>query len=73
MQKGMPPIRSRVAVLTAYVATATASPECGFQLPTCYASIGTVVPKNATSISQSTWSVGAETMDRNYTIYDNWR
>lgn len=46
---------------------------CGFQLPLCYTKQGVVVPRNASSIVASNWSIGAETMDRNYTIFDNWR
>lgn len=35
--------------------------------------IGKVKPRQATEITSSNWSVGAETMDREYTIYKNWR
>lgn len=35
--------------------------------------VGTVQPRHAKSIEASNWSVGAETMDRDYTIYANWK
>jgi hypothetical protein len=35
--------------------------------------IGQIVPRHAREIEASNWSVGAETMDRDYTVYKNWR
>jgi len=35
--------------------------------------LGTIRPKHAREIESSNWAVGAETMDRDYTIYANWR
>ena len=35
--------------------------------------LGVVKPRHATEITASNWSVGAETMDRDYTIYENWK
>lgn len=35
--------------------------------------LGEVAPRHASEIKASNWSVGAETMDRDYTIYDNWK
>lgn len=35
--------------------------------------LGKVKPRSASEIRASNWSVGAETMDRDYTIYENWR
>jgi len=35
--------------------------------------LGLVRPRHAREIESSNWSVGAETMDRDYTIYANWR
>lgn len=35
--------------------------------------IGKVRPRHALEIEDSPWSIGAETMDRRFTIYDNWR
>jgi len=34
--------------------------------------VGTIKPRHAKEINSSNWSVGAETMDRDYTIYKNW-
>ncbi len=44
-----------------------AVPGEGYQL------LGTVKPRHAREIAASNWSVGAETMDRDYTVYKNWR
>jgi hypothetical protein len=38
-----------------------------------YTPAGKVQTRAASEISGSNWSVGAETMDRDYTIYDNWK
>lgn len=35
--------------------------------------IGRIAPRHAKDITSSNWSIGAETMDRNYTIYKNWK
>ncbi|MEM6845299.1 MAG: hypothetical protein AAF632_24010 [Bacteroidota bacterium] len=35
--------------------------------------IGKVAARHAKDIQASNWSVGAETMDRDYTIYENWK
>jgi hypothetical protein len=35
--------------------------------------IGKVQPRHAHSIAASNWSVGAETMDRDFTVYKHWR
>jgi hypothetical protein len=35
--------------------------------------IGHLKPRHAKEIKSSNWSVGAETMDRDYTIYKNWK
>ena len=35
--------------------------------------LGTVQPRHAQEIEASNWSVGAETMDRDYTVYENWK
>jgi len=34
--------------------------------------LGKIKPRSAKEIQSSNWSVGAETMDRDYTIYKNW-
>lgn len=35
--------------------------------------IGHVKPRHANEIKSSNWSIGAETMDRDYSIYKNWK
>ena len=35
--------------------------------------LGRLRPRHARQIASSNWAVGAETMDRDYTIYANWR
>ncbi|MBW3631081.1 MAG: hypothetical protein KY464_17550 [Gemmatimonadetes bacterium] len=43
------------------------------QNPLPYPAVGSIQPRHAREIAASPWSVGAETMDRDYTIYRNWR
>jgi len=38
-----------------------------------FTKIGEVKPRHASEIEASNWGVGAETMDRDYTIYENWQ
>jgi hypothetical protein len=38
-----------------------------------YRYVGNVQPRHARDIVASNWSIGAETMDRDCTIYANWR
>lgn len=38
-----------------------------------YKYLGQIQPRHARDIQASNWSVGAETMDRDYTVYANWR
>ncbi len=35
--------------------------------------LGKIAPKNVKIVTASPWSVGGETMDRDYTIYNNWK
>jgi len=35
--------------------------------------IGKIQPRHAKDIAASNWSIGAETMDRDYTVYAHWR
>ncbi|MBD3275221.1 MAG: hypothetical protein GF372_07915 [Candidatus Marinimicrobia bacterium] len=35
--------------------------------------LGKIEPRHACDIASSNWSVGAETMDRDYTIYEHWK
>lgn len=37
------------------------------------AKIADIKPRNASGIQASNWNIGAETMDRDYTIYENWK
>jgi len=38
-----------------------------------YPFVGKIKPRHAREIAASNWSVGAETLDRDYTVYDNWK
>lgn len=38
-----------------------------------YPRIGAVAPRHAREIQSSNWSIGCEVMDRDYTVYKNWR
>ena len=38
-----------------------------------YPEVGAIQPRRSREIKGSNWSVGAETMDRGYTIYENWK
>ena len=38
-----------------------------------FSKIGEIKPRSADQIQANNWSVGAETMDRDYTIYENWK
>ncbi|NJM94315.1 MAG: hypothetical protein HC842_06340 [Cytophagales bacterium] len=35
--------------------------------------LGKVAPRHAQEVTASNWSIGAETMDRDYTLYNNWK
>jgi hypothetical protein len=35
--------------------------------------LGKIQPRHARDITSSNWSIGAETMDRNYTVYQHWK
>lgn len=48
---------------------AGAEPDDGIPFPV----VGKIKPRHAKEIAASNWSVGAETMDRDYTIYDHWK
>ena len=50
------------------ISVATADDE---GIPYPYA--GKIKPRHAREIEASNWSIGAETMDRDYTVYDNWK
>lgn len=40
---------------------------------TSYPYLGKIQPRHARDIARSNWSIGGETMDRDYTAYDEWR
>ena len=56
-----------LGVLTGSLAASEFKPGDG------YTPAGSIAPRDAKSIASSNWSVGAETMDRDYTIYANWK
>ena len=43
------------------------------RLGNTYRYIGKIQPRHTRDIVGSNWSIGAETMDRDYTVYANWR
>lgn len=59
---------SRLLVLLGFVVAASAA---GVDVNLPY--LGEIAPRPASQVSASNWSVGAETMDRDYTIYANWK
>lgn len=68
------PLLQRTALLLALGGTVLApvsgaEPDDGVPFPL----IGRIKPRSAHEIAGSTWSVGAETMDRDYTVYDHWK
>jgi hypothetical protein len=66
---GLPnPIRAAEASgEAAEVAVFDGTPGEGYRL------VGKIRPRHAREIAASSWSVGAETMDRDFTVYANWR
>lgn len=44
-----------------------------FSIITPYPVIGRIVPRHAREITSSNFSIGAETMDRDFTVYAHWR
>jgi hypothetical protein len=39
--------------------------------PPRYNLLGKIEPRHARDIASSNWSIGGETMDRDYTVYEN--
>jgi hypothetical protein len=64
----------RYTILAAWV-TITAGLVCPGQdsQQTAFRCLGKIRARAAVEIAASNWSVGAETMDRDYTIYRNWK
>jgi len=63
------PVVALLAFLTASAGAANGPGDPA----TDYPRIGKIKPRHARDIESSNWSIGAETMDRDYTIYRNWR
>lgn len=58
-----------LVALAAYSFGAELPPTAGITFP----AIGRVVPRAAREIVSSPWSIGGETMDRDFTVYDHWK
>ena len=56
-----------------FLAIALCLPASLIAQSSSYIPIGKVASRHAKDIQASNWSVGAETMDRDYTIYNNWK
>ena len=56
-----------ILVLTCHSASVTGRNDMQWE------QIGWIAPRHAKEIRASNWSVGAETMDRDWTIYNNWK
>ena len=54
------------------ITAAPATTDCGLTMPSSWTYTNSIAQRNASSISASPWSVGAETMDRNYTFFSAW-
>lgn len=67
-------IRAWGGICLAFAAALTAPRgSTGAELGEGYKPVGQVQPRPAKAIAASNWSVGAETMDRDFTVYKNWR
>jgi hypothetical protein len=65
-------VRSFMLAVTALVVTGLAqeiSPTSGIGLPV----LGKVAPRHAKDIASSPWSIGGETIDRDFTVYEHYR
>lgn len=56
-------------VLAAQAAAQAVTPTTGIDLPV----LGRVTPRAAREIGSSSWSIGAETIDRDFTVYDHFK
>jgi hypothetical protein len=66
-------MRKRYVLTALAVAMAAATCVGRENLGTTLPCLGRIQPRSASEIQASNWSVGAETMDRDYTIYANWK
>jgi hypothetical protein len=66
---------TRFQMLAAFLVTGAAGIICAGEAgeQTVFLYLGQVKPRSASEIQASNWSIGAETMDRDYTIYRNWK
>lgn len=67
-----PPLNKRAHKKVMLTMPASAAKSAS-ESPTAWPVVGKVKPRHAREIKASPWSVGAETMDRDYTIYANWK
>ena len=58
-----------VALAAAGVPVVPPVPTTGIDLPM----LGQVSPRHAKDIASSSWSIGGETMDRDFTVYDHYK
>ena len=58
-----------VALAAAAVPVVPPGPTTGIDLPV----LGQVTPRHAKDIASSSWSIGGETMDRDFTVYDHYK
>lgn len=65
----------RTTLLVAGVTWTTSSSDtpCGLSVPTNWAQLGSLQTRTSSQIASSAFSVGAECVDRNYTVYDAWQ
>ena len=68
-------LRQRLLILTATVVCTTTLvvPALRADDSTGLKKIGQIKTRSANEIKSSNWSVGAETMDRDYTVYEHWK
>ena len=56
-----------------FCVVAAAGRAAGGEVPDGWKLLGRIAPRHAREIKASNWSVGAETMDRDYAVYRHWR
>ncbi|KAA0150587.1 hypothetical protein FNF29_05162 [Cafeteria roenbergensis] len=66
-------MRAFLAALCVAAAAAAADSRCAGKIPSSWSWVGPVVSRNSSSIQHSQFSVGAEGMDRQLTVFDNWK
>jgi len=58
-----------VALALGSAAAQEVTPTTGINLPV----LGKVAPRHAKDVVSSSWSIGAETIDRDFTVYENFK